>query len=117
TLEGLEARFGVPFLRGPDEIADLPAFLGRAGEPPDLSRHAMRIFAEIVDAPRLTIEELLHRAHRLAEAGADVIDVGCLPDTPFPGLADAVRALKAEGFAVSVDSANSDELRAGARAG
>ncbi len=49
TLEGLEARFGVAFLRGPDEIADLPAYLGRAGEPPDLSRHAMRIFAEIVD--------------------------------------------------------------------
>ncbi|MGB3896928.1 MAG: DUF6513 domain-containing protein [Mesorhizobium sp.] len=117
TLEGLEARFGVPFLRGPDEIADLPAFLGRAGQPPDLSRHAMRIFAEIVDAPMLAIEALLERAHSLTEAGADVIDIGCLPDTPFPGLADAVRALKAEGFSVSVDSANTDELRTGARAG
>ncbi|MGB3646629.1 MAG: DUF6513 domain-containing protein [Mesorhizobium sp.] len=117
TLEGLEARFGVAFLRGPDEIADLPAYLGRAGEPPDLSRHAMRIFAEIVDAPALSIEALLQRARRLAEAGADVIDIGCLPDTPFPGLADAVRALKSEGFSVSVDSANTDELRTGARAG
>ena len=117
TLEGLEARFGVPFLRGPDEIADLPAYLGRAGQPPDLSRHAMRIFAEIVDAPMLAIEALLERAHSLTEAGADVIDIGCLPDTPFPGLADAVRALKAEGFSVSVDSANTDELRTGARAG
>ncbi len=116
-LEGLEARFGVPFMRGPDEIADLPAHLGRAGEPPDLSRHAMRIFAEIVDAPALSIEALLERARRLAEAGADVIDVGCLPDTPFPALADAVRALKAEGFSVSVDSADTEELRTGARAG
>lgn len=117
TLEGLEARFGVPFVRGPDEIADLPAYLGRAGAPPDLSRHAMRIFAEIVDAPALTVEALLQRAHRLAEAGADVIDIGCLPDTPFPGLADAVRALKAEGFSVSVDSADVGELRTGAGAG
>jgi dihydropteroate synthase len=117
SLDGLEARFGVPFVRGPDEIADLPAYLGRDGEPPDLSRHAMRIFAEIVDAPALSIEALLQRAHRLAEAGADVIDVGCLPDTPFPALADAVRALKAEGFSVSVDSANTEELRTGARAG
>ena len=53
----------------------------------------------------------------LKQAGADVIDLGCLPETPFPLLDDAVRALKAEGFAVSVDSASIDELRAGARAG
>ena len=116
-LEGLEARFGVPFARGPDEIADLPAWLGRAGEPPDLSKHDMRIFSEIVDAPELSIEALLERAHGLAGAGADVIDIGCLPDTPFPGLADAVRALKEEGFSVSIDSADAEELRIGARAG
>ncbi|WP_287093901.1 DUF6513 domain-containing protein, partial [Mesorhizobium sp.] len=40
-IEHLSKYFGVPFVRGPDEIADLPAFLGRAGEPPDLSRHDM----------------------------------------------------------------------------
>ena len=50
-------------------------------------------------------------------AGADVVDLGCLPETPFPLLEDAVRELKSEGFQVSVDSANLDELRAGARAG
>jgi dihydropteroate synthase len=117
ALDGLEARFGVPFTRGPDEIADLPAYLGRAGAAPDLSRHDMRIFAEIVDAPTLSLEALLSRARRLAAAGADVIDIGCLPDTPFPALADAVRTLKAEGFSVSVDSADTGELRTGARAG
>ena len=82
-------------MRGPDEIADLPAFLGRAGEPPDLSRHDMRIFAEIVDAPMLSIEALVARARALAAAGADVIDLGCLPETPFPLLGEAVRELKA----------------------
>jgi dihydropteroate synthase-like protein len=117
TLEGLSARFGVPFERGPDEIADLPVYLGRAGRPPDLSRHDMRIFAEIVDASTLSVEALLKRARRLAGAGADVIDIGCLPDTPFPQLADSVRALKGEGLSVSVDSANVEELEAGARAG
>ncbi len=116
-IERLAAHFGVPFLRGPDEIADLPAFLGRAGQPPDLSRHDMRIFAEIVEAPTLSVEALVARARTLAAAGADVIDLGCLPETPFPLLGEAVRTLKAEGFAVSVDSANLDELRAGARAG
>ena len=117
NLEALSAHFGAPFVRGPDEIADLPAYLGRAGEPPDLTRHDMRIFAEIVDAPGLTLEALLARARKLVAAGADVIDLGCLPETPFPLLGEAVRMLKGEGFAVSVDSASLDELRTGAQAG
>jgi dihydropteroate synthase len=117
ALDGLAARFGVPFERGPDEIADLPAYLGRTGRPPDLSRHDMRIFAEIVDAPALSIETLVQCARQLAEAGADVIDIGCLPDTAFPQLANSVRALKGEGLSVSVDSANVEELETGARAG
>jgi dihydropteroate synthase-like protein len=50
-------------------------------------------------------------------AGADVIDLGCLPDTPFPHLDDAVRELRANNYAVSVDSANSEELQRGAKAG
>jgi dihydropteroate synthase-like protein len=116
-LESLSRHFEVPFVRGPDEIADLPAFLGRAGVPPDLSGHDMRIFAEIVDAPTLSIDALLARARALTFAGADVIDLGCLPDTPFPSLGDAVRALKADGRAVSVDSADLEELEIGARAG
>ena len=116
-LERLSAHFGTPFQRGPDEIADLPPFLGRAGQPPDLSRHDIRIFAEIVDAPALSIEALVARAHALAAAGADVIDIGCLPETPFPLLGEAVRTLKAAGFAVSVDSASQNELRIGAWAG
>jgi dihydropteroate synthase-like protein len=49
--------------------------------------------------------------------GADVIDLGCLPDTPFPHLEDAVRELRGSGHIVSVDSANTIELRRGARAG
>ncbi|MEQ1951115.1 DUF6513 domain-containing protein [Mesorhizobium yinganensis] len=116
-LDALSAHFGVPFLRGPDEIADLPAFLGRAGQPPDLTRHAMRIFAEIVDAPSLTLEALLSRSRKLVAAGADVIDLGCLPETPFPLLAEGVRMLKGAGFSVSVDSADIEELRIGAQAG
>ena len=117
NIEQLSAHFGVPFVRGPDEVADLPAFLGRTGAPPDLSRHDMRIFAEIVEAPALPIEGLVARARALAAAGADVIDLGCLPETPFPLLGEAVRTLKAEGFSVTVDSANLEELRVGAEAG
>lgn len=116
-LERLSDTFGIPFALGPDEVADLPAYLGRAGKPPDLSRHAMRIFAEIVDASTLSLDDLLQRAKALASAGADVIDLGCLPDTPFAHLAEAIVRLKAEGLAVSVDSANPDELELAARSG
>jgi dihydropteroate synthase-like protein len=65
----------------------------------------------------LSMEALIERARGLATAGADVIDLGCLPETPFPMLADAVRELKLQGFSVSVDSASLDELDTGARAG
>jgi len=116
-LGRLAKHFNVSTLRGPDEIADLPAFLGRAGQPPDLSKHDMRIFAEIVEAPTLTIDALVTRAETLRRAGADVIDIGCLPETPFPQLGEAVQELKRLGFTVSVDSANWDELKTGMAAG
>src|SRR5262249_56719378 len=90
---------------------------GRKGQPRDLSRHDVRIFAEIVDAPNLALADILHRADEYRTAGADVIDLGCLPDTPFPHLEAAVRALRKAGHGVSVDSADSDELRRGAKAG
>ena len=116
-LTRLAQEFGAPFQRGPDELKDLPTFLGRAGAALDLSRHALRIFAEIVDASQMSLEAILARAEALRAEGADVIDLRCLPDTPFPHLEDAVRELKARGSAVSVDSAEPDELRRGGLAG
>lgn len=115
--ERLAREFGVPFERGPDELIDLPAYLGRAGRPPDLSRYDIRVFAEIVDAPRLTPEALLARAHELRAQGADVIDLGCKPGAPFPELEDVIRRLHAEDLKVSVDSGDGGELRRGAEAG
>ncbi|MGH9916349.1 MAG: DUF6513 domain-containing protein, partial [Pyrinomonadaceae bacterium] len=58
-LDRLSTRFDIPFLRGPDEVADLPVFLGRVGKPIDLSKHNMRIFAEIVDASALSLDALV----------------------------------------------------------
>jgi dihydropteroate synthase-like protein len=116
-LDRLSAAFGVRFERGPEELKDLPAYFGKHGRGLDLSRQDMRIFAEIVDASALSIEAILARARAMRAAGADVIDLGCLPDTPFPHLEDAVRELKAAGLAVSVDSAATEELRRGGKAG
>src|SRR5436190_17238078 len=64
-LEKLSAEFGVPFVAGPDEISDLPAFLGRGGVAPDLSKTDIRIFAEIVEASQLTVEAIVAKAQKL----------------------------------------------------
>lgn len=116
-LDALSTAFGVPFERGPDEVKDLPRFFGRKGKESDLSAHDCRIFAEIVEAPTLAVEGILARAAALRAEGADVIDLGCLPGTPFPHLEEAIQALKREGYRVSVDSGDPDELRRGDRAG
>ncbi|AXF10533.1 dihydropteroate synthase [Paraburkholderia graminis] len=116
-LAALSEHYGVPFERGPEEVKDLPQFFGREAKPVDLSRYETEIFAEIVDAPRLDLDGIAARARDYAAQGADVIDIGCLPETPFPHLEDAVRRLKAEGYRVSVDSMRTDELLRGGRAG
>ncbi len=116
-LGKLSADLGVRVERGPDEITDLPRYLGAKGKPPDLARHDIRIFAEIVDAATTDVQRILSRAEALKTAGADVIDLGCLPDTPFPHLEESVRELKQRGFLVSVDSADPGELERGIKAG
>ncbi|MBM3640545.1 MAG: dihydropteroate synthase, partial [Alphaproteobacteria bacterium] len=116
-LSALTKDFGVSFERGPEEIADLPAYLGRGGMKPDLSRYDMQIFAEIVDASKMSVADILVKARELVAAGADVIDLGCLPDTPFAHLEETIEALKANGLKVSVDSANAAELERAAKAG
>jgi dihydropteroate synthase-like protein len=63
------------------------------------------------------VSEVVERAGRLQGDGANVIDLGCLPETPFGHLAECVQALKAGGFRVSVDSVDTGELLRGGRAG
>ncbi|WP_028999674.1 DUF6513 domain-containing protein [Azohydromonas australica] len=116
-VQALEAHFGIPVQRGPEELKDLPAFFNRQAKPADLSRYRVDIFAEIVDAPRLDVAGIVERARAYVADGADVIDLGGLPATPFPHLEDSVKALKAEGFKVSVDSLDTAELLRGGRAG
>ncbi|MEP6504569.1 MAG: DUF6513 domain-containing protein [Betaproteobacteria bacterium] len=116
-LAALSEHFGVPVQRGPEELKDLPAHFNRLARPVDLADYGVAIFAEIVDAPRLDVDAIVARALAYRADGADVIDLGGLPDTPFPHLEDSVRALKARGFQVSVDSLDTGELLRGGRAG
>ncbi|MEO1281811.1 MAG: DUF6513 domain-containing protein [Pseudomonadota bacterium] len=116
-LQSLGAHYGVPFVRGPDEMIDLPEYLGKGGTPPDLSKYDVRIFAEIVEAPMLSVAEIVERGLEHAAAGADVIDVGCQPEAQFDHLEEAVQALQAEGLKVSVDSGDVAELERAIRCG
>ncbi len=116
-LEALSQTLGIPVERGPEELKDLPRYFGQQAHPIDLSRYAVKIFAEIVDAPHISVEEVVQRAYYYQENGANVIDIGCLPDTSFPQLEEIIRTLKQEGFLVSIDSLETDDLLRGAKAG
>ena len=116
-VQALTQHFGIPVQRGPEEVKDLPRFFNRTAQAITLDDYEVAIFAEIVDAPKLGVDAIVARARRLRADGADVIDLGSLPDTRFDHLADSVQALKAEGLQVSVDSIDPEELLRGARAG
>jgi len=116
-LRILEEKYGIPVERGPEDLKDLPQFFGRGGKEPDLSMHDVKIFAEIVEAPQLTVDGIVARAEYFRQQGADVIDLGCLPNTPFAHLADAIQAIKSIGMQVSVDSLNNDDLLLAGKSG
>ncbi|WGS84225.1 DUF6513 domain-containing protein [Methylomonas sp. UP202] len=116
-LAVLSQHFGVPVERGPEEIKDLPQHFGMAAHHYDLSNYRTKIFAEIVDAPNVGIEAILQRAAYYVANGADVIDIGCLPGTPFPHLRETIQTLKQAGYTVSIDSLEDADLLAGAGAG
>lgn len=116
-LDKVTQQFGLPVERGPDELKDLPLFFGKEAHKPDLSDYRVKIFAEIVDAPNVGVDEVVERARYYRRNGADVIDIGCLPGTPFPHMEAIIRTLKQEGFTVSIDSLETDDLLRGGKAG
>ncbi len=115
-LEALSQQLGMPVIRGPEEVKDLPLFFGRERKQPDLSRYDVTIFAEIVDAPQRSVESIVERARYYGDNGANVIDIGCFPEEVFPHLEEAIVALHEAGFKVSVDSLEIDDLRRAGKA-
>lgn len=78
-----------------------------------------RIMSEIVDAPKLTNEEIAERARYYSEEGADIIDIGMIAG--FSNPSDASRcvqaAIGATDLVVSIDTVDSAEAHAGVSAG
>ncbi len=116
-LDALSQQLNVPVERGPDELKDLPQYFGKAAHKIDLSQYSVKIFAEITDAPHLSVPEVIKRAEYYRNNGADIIDIGCLPSTDFPHLEDIIQSLKQAGFLVSIDSLEADDLLRGGKAG
>lgn len=113
----IEDALGVEVIRGPECLKDIPAFLGENVPLEEYGRYSVKIIAEIVDAHKLSMDTLLEKARGFRESGADIIDLGCPVEGGFPGIASAITALKAEGFPVSVDSFNEDDIQNADRAG
>ena len=79
----------------------------------------IKVAAEVLDAPRLSCEELVARAARFAEEGADIIDLGMLSEDPRPWeVRRLVKAVKrAVGLPVSVDTLDEEEVVEAVKAG
>lgn len=127
-LEPISQATGAKVIRGPADLRDLPAFLagkralsGQEGPhspaDPDVPPPKPKILAEIVEAPSLSLGQILERASYYRASGADLIDIGGAVDRPFPHVGRVVRALKAEGFAVSIDSHHREDILAAGQAG
>ena len=116
-LNKLTNFFNVPVERGPEDLRHLPDYFGMEGFKDNLEDHSCLIFAEIVDATVLSVNQILSIAERYKQDGADIIDLGCMPDTTFDHLEETIFKLKKIGMKVSVDSADSNELIRGGKVG
>lgn len=103
-LSVIEERLGVPVIRGPKDLKDLPLFFGRARVREDYGQYQVQILAEIVEAYRMTWPDILAKAEYYRASGADIIDLGCPVQGGFPQVAQVVTGLKERGFVVSLDT-------------
>jgi dihydropteroate synthase-like protein len=113
----LAEQFGVPVEKGPKDLRDLPEYFGRQPIASDYGVWDIEILAEINNAGRLSIEEVVREAEHYRASGADLIDIGCTPGQPFPALGAVIRRLREAGLRVSIDSFDRSEIRAAVEAG
>lgn len=116
-LEVLGQRLGVPVVRGPKDLKDLPTLFGREAAMEGYGEYETRIVAEIVEAWQLPWQEILAQAEYYREAGADVMDLGCPPMEGFDGAGETVARLRERGFTVSIDTFDVDTIREADEAG
>jgi dihydropteroate synthase len=110
-LGPITEKTGTAVVRGPEDLRDLPRHFGQdAGRLEGYGAYDIEILAEINHAPQLERAEILALAQRFAAEGADVIDLGCDPGGPWPGVGEAVAAIRDLGLRVSIDSFDPTEV-------
>jgi len=116
-LATIEAKVGVPVVRGPKDLKDLPAFFGQERDLEGYGEYHAKILAEIVEAYSMPFADILTQAEYFRSSGADVIDLGCPPMEAFPGVGEVVAGLKERGFTVSIDTFHLQTIREADEAG
>ena len=116
-LAPIQEVFDKPILVGPKDLRALPEFFGKPKVVENYGRYTIEIIAEINHAPRLTVEEVLKVAASMKRDGANLIDVGCEPNSEWKQVGYCVKTLKDAGHRVSIDSLNPEEIAPAVRAG
>jgi len=116
-LAPIEAKVGVPVVRGPKDLKDLPRFFGLEDRREGYGDYRTRILAEIVEASEMSLNEILDRAAYYRSSGADIIDLGCPPMEPFEGVGRVIEGLHEAGYTVSVDTFHRETIREADAAG
>lgn len=117
-LEVLTKQIGRPILRGPSDLRRLPEMFGRKRElSADYELYDIEILAEINHAPKMPIDEVVSVAKSMLADGADIIDLGCIPNDDWQEVGDYVKALRDLGARVSIDSFSITEIERAIKAG
>lgn len=116
-VDRLSAAIGTPVDRGPADLRDLARYFQQSANDAGYGDHDIEILAEINHADTLTTDALLAEAERLRRDGTDFIDLGCSPGRPWTTVADAVKRLRDQGFRVSIDSFDPNEVAGAVKAG
>jgi dihydropteroate synthase len=117
STDAIAGTAGVVVEKGPKDLREIPRYFGRAAATAGYGDWDIEILAEINNAPRLSADAVREAAAYFQSSGADVIDIGCTPGLPFPGLSPLVRDLVAGGMRVSIDTFDPGEIRAAVDAG
>ncbi len=118
NIEALKEAWGCDVIKGPQDLKDIPAFLtGKKQEKRRFDKYDIKIFAEIVDAPLLSLSEILKKAEYYHKSGGDIIDLGCIPGEVYEDVKVVVSTLKREGYIVSIDTFEEKTIRMADEAG
>ena len=101
--ELLSKALGVKVIKGPKDLKDLPGFFGLAAHQTRVGPN-VQILAEIVDAHRLSLEEIAEKAAGYKAKGASIIDLGGPVRGAIPNVSEIVTMLKGLGYRVSLDT-------------